>query len=178
MICIVLKAHHAMANRTIGELLSNRPRRSGFTRLLAHASHREAWTAAMRAFLPAELGSECQVANVRDHVLTVHLTTAAWATRFRFLVPDLLPRLNQLADFANVREVRIKVAPVVPIAASPSATGRPLPAPDAGALTRLADALDYGELKEAILRLARHGTTRPDAQPVPGREPPSGSADD
>jgi hypothetical protein len=149
-----------MANRTIGELLSSRPRRSRFARLLVHASNREAWTATLRAFLPAELSPECQVANVRDHVLTVHLTTSAWATRFRFLVPDLVPRLNQLADFANVREIRLKVAPVESGAATPVPEGPPRRPPDAGSLTRLADALDYGELRGAILRLARHGTVR------------------
>jgi hypothetical protein len=151
-----------MANRRIDELLTRRARRSEFTRLLAHADSREAWTAALRALLPAEIARECHVANVRDHVLTVHLTTAAWATRFRFLAPDLLRELNRLADFAAVREFRIKVAPVSAPAANVVDDHRERQPPDGQALARFADDLDYGELREAILRLARH------AQPTDG----------
>jgi len=123
---------------------------------MAHASSREAWTAALRALLPAELCSECQVANVRDHVLTVHINNAAWATRFRFQVPELLPELNRLADFAGVREVRIKVVPAGAAApADPVLARRDRQLPDAELLRSFADSLDYGELREAVLRLAR-----------------------
>jgi hypothetical protein len=145
-----------MSRRKIDQLLSSQGRRSGIARLIAHASSREAWTAALRALLPAELCSECQVANVRDHVLTVHINNAAWATRFRFLIPELLPKLNRLADFASVREVRIKV-----VAAGAEAPSDPIFArrdrqpPNAELLRDFADSLDYGELREAILRLAR-----------------------
>jgi len=160
-----------MANRRIRDLLTGRARRSGFVRLLDHAASRESWTVTLRALLPAEWAAECQVANVRDHVLTVHLTTAAWATRFRFLVPDLMPQLNRLADFATVREIRIKVAPV----SAPAPTGpearQDRRLPDGGTLSRLADDLDYGELREAILRLARHarppGSAHAEAAPEP-----------
>ena len=111
----------------------------------------------MRAFLPAELNSVCEVANVRDHLLTVHIHNAAWATRFRFLVPELLPKLNALADFARVREIRVRVAPVVAIEApeppAPNLGGRSLP--DSELLTAFADTLEYGDLKGAFLRLAR-----------------------
>ena len=131
--------------------------------MLDHASSRESWTAALRAFLPKELGSQCQVANVRDHVLTVHLSNAAWATRFRFLIPELTPRLNQLADFATVQEIRIKVAPLPSLSAAPNRV-RDRPPPDATLLSKFADDLDYGELKEAILRLARHGAAGRAAQ--------------
>lgn len=158
-----------MARWRIDELLTRRARRSEFTRLLAHADSREAWTAALRALLPAEVARECHVANVRDHVLTVHLTTAAWATRFRFLAPEVLSELNRLADFAAVRDFRIKVAPVSAPGAKASDDHRERQPPDGRALARFADDLDYGELREAILRLARH------AGPTDGAQ--SGTAD-
>lgn len=162
-----------MARHRIDELLTTPARRSSFTRLLVHASSRDAWNAALRAVLPSELCSECQVANLRDQVLTVHLTTASWATRLRFLVPDLLPRLNRLSDFAEVREVRIKVVPVdAPATAAPDARTLRRP-PDGALLTRLADDLDDSALKTALLKLAGHardadgpsrevGATQPD----------------
>ncbi len=153
-----------MPNRKIDTLLSLRERpHSSFTRLLGQASDRDAWTAQLRAFLPAELSSACEVANVRDQLMAVHIHNAAWATRFRFLIPELLPRLNQLADFAEVREIRIKVAAnaaTPPTPATPEASDRA--PPDGKSLTALADSLEYGALKRAILRLARHGEAQPD----------------
>ena len=56
---------------------------------------------------------QCRVANVRDQVLTVHINNAAWATRLRFLIPDLLQSLNRLADFTAIDEVRLKTVPAV-----------------------------------------------------------------
>jgi hypothetical protein len=155
MICIVFLSGARMPTRKIDNLLSLR-QRSGFTRLLARAFDRDAWTAQLRAFLPSELRSACQVANVRDHLLTVHILNAAWATRFRFLIPDLLPRINRLADFAAVREIRVKVVPEGSAAPSDAHPVDRAP-PDSQALRALADTLEYGELKDAILRLARHG---------------------
>ncbi|NJN53154.1 MAG: DUF721 domain-containing protein, partial [Gammaproteobacteria bacterium] len=152
----------AHASRKIDQLLSvgQRPH-STFGRLLGHASLRDAWTAQLRAFLPADLSSACEVANVRDHLLAVHIQNAAWATRFRFLIPELIPRLNLLADFADVREIQIKVSPTIGPASSSGASGTHRPAdrapPAADVLTAFADSLEYGPLKSAILRLARQG---------------------
>lgn len=107
------------------------------------------------------MGAECQVANVRDHVLSVHINNAAWATRFRLLIPDLVPMLNQLADFAAVTEIRIKVEPFgQPSVSSPAMRDgvhmdRPNP-PHRKVLTDFAGTLQYDQLREAILRLASH----------------------
>lgn len=122
---------------------------------------RDAWSAQLRALLPREMGAQCQVANVRDHILSVHINNAAWATRFRLLLPDLLPRLNQLADFAAVTEIRLKVEPFGQQSVGLQAmrdgvhTSRPNP-PHRKTLTDLAGTLQYDQLREAILRLASH----------------------
>ena len=63
----------------------------------------------LAALLPQDLASECRVGNVRDQILTVHINNAAWATRFRFLVPALLPELRRLGDFSDITEMRLKV---------------------------------------------------------------------
>jgi hypothetical protein len=118
--------------------------------------------------VPEDLRDQCLVANLRDQVLTVHTTGAAWATRMRFFAPDLLPKLNRLADFAPVREIRVRVtSPAVLPDPTPVITRRPN-APNGAALNELAMSLDYGVLKAAILRLARHaapaGETRDPSQ--------------
>lgn len=157
----------------MNDLLSD-DRQSPLARLLRHSSRRDAWTAQLRAFLPPEVGAECQVANVRDHVLTVHINNAAWATRLRFTLPELVPQLNQLADFAAVSEIRLKVEPFdqTPLdsrsrGSVPAARPR---APDGKTLTDFANTLEYDQIREAILRLARHGEVRTTAQVAPGSE--------
>ena len=69
---------------------------------------RASWTDQFRALLPPEDAPRFEVANIRGDRLTVHASSAAWATRLRFRVPELLPALRQLADFANVEEVSIR----------------------------------------------------------------------
>ena len=69
---------------------------------------RASWTDQFRALLPPDEAPRFEVANIRGDRLTVHASSAAWATRLRFRVPELLPALRQLADFANVEEVSIR----------------------------------------------------------------------
>jgi hypothetical protein len=146
-----------MGNRKIDNVLTARQRSYGLARLLQEASRQEAWTAQLRALLPEDLAFKCQVANLRDHVLTVHTDKAVWATRFRFLIPKLLPKLNLLADFSAVRDIRVRVVPQAGRPDEPEPQ-RPTP-PDAKSLEALARTIDYPELKAAILRLARHAET-------------------
>ncbi len=84
----------------------------------------------------------------------------------RFLVPDLLPRLKQLADFAPVQDVRVRVAPNLtqpdgtleaPKDSTTTAQTRKPKPPDSDSLRALADTLDDAELREALRRLAEYG---------------------
>lgn len=138
---------------------------------------RDAWSAQLRALLPREVGAECQVANVREHVLTVHLNNAAWATRFRLLIPELVPKLNQLADFAAVTEIRLKVEPFGQQSVNSQAmqdgvhTIHANP-PHRKTLTDFASTLQYDQLREAILRLASHADVPTTTQDSGGGDQP------
>lgn len=154
------------SRKKVRNLLSTQKRRpSALARLLQRSTSRDAWTAQLRALLPQKVGAECRVANVRDHILSVHINTAAWATRFRLLIPDLVPRLNQLADFAAVTEIRLKVESFGQQSVSSPAMrdrvhkDRPN-RPHRKTLTDFADTLQYDQLREAILRLASHADVR------------------
>ena len=166
MISIVfLIVRPPVANRKIDSLLSsNQHPASALARLLGHAARQDAWTAQLRALLPQELASECRVGNVRDHVLTVHINNAAWATRLRFLVPELLQSLNRLADFTTVTEIRLKVVPLVSAARQITHIDSSVRPPDAVPLLELASHVDSAGLRDAILRLAAYAETRPISQ--------------
>ena len=151
-----------MANRKIDSLLSSsHPPNSALARLINRASIQDAWTDQLRALLPQDLASECRVANVRDQVLTVHINNAAWATRFRFLIPGLLEGLVRLADFTTVNDIRLKVVPAVVDAIREAQGTHAIRPPDRVPLLELANGTDDAGLRETILRLAAHGATPP-----------------
>ena len=164
----------SLANRTIRSLLATgRSQPSALARLLGHASRQDAWTAQLRALLPQELASECRVGNVRDQILTVHINSAGWATRFRFLTPSLLGALRQLSDFAAITEIRVKVVAVT-TEATPAIQGdvelKPAARPP---LVELASRVDSEELRNAILRLAAHAQPTSRAEPRNVTSPPA-----
>jgi len=48
--------------------------------------------------------------QVRGGTVVVACRNAASATKLRFLVPELLPRLAELSSFHGTREIRIRVS--------------------------------------------------------------------
>jgi hypothetical protein len=154
-----------MANRKIESLLVHRRgKRSDLSRLLDQSALRSALSAQLRALLPEDARDHCEVATVQGPLLTILVQNAAWATRLRFMLPELLSKLNQLADFGGVRDIRIRIAPhLTPVRQSLEGRTSPRP-PDAPTLEQFASDIEYGELRDAILRLARHGKPSTDAQ--------------
>jgi hypothetical protein len=153
-----------MANRRIDRLLFARRKRSRLSRLLEQSALRDAWSAQLRALLPADTREHCEVATVQGPVLTILVQNAAWATRLRFMLPELLRELNRLSDFGGVRDIQIRIArhpTAVGQSMESQLTARP---PDAVALEGLASTLGPGELQAAILRLSRHGKPPTGAQ--------------
>ena len=151
-----------MPNHTIEEILaaSQKPR-SRLTSLLRRAQQRASWTEQLRAVLPKTNAEHYVVANIRDHLLTIHATSASWATRLRFLVPEVLQSLSQLQDFSQVEEIRVRATlqEELPLISEDQGRGS-LGTPLADVLLDLAEDTDHTELKKAILKLAAHGTER------------------
>ncbi len=77
---------------------------------MARIRAQQSLTDQFRALLPAAEAGHFTVASRKGGVLVVHARSAAWATRLRFRVPELLPSLRRLEDFAGVEEVRVRPA--------------------------------------------------------------------
>ena len=104
-----------MSLRKIDEIFRDRQRRfSGVGRLLTQVGRRQSLTDQFRALLPEDEARHFVVAARRGTVLVVHARSASWATRLRFRVPDLLPALRRLEDFAGVEEVRVRTGATAP----------------------------------------------------------------
>jgi len=100
-----------MSRRKIDDLLHERHRAfSPLQKLLRQAGNQETWTSQLRAVLPDHLARECRVMDVRGSVIVVVCGNAGAATRLRFMAPELIAQLNQLADFRSVESLKIRVS--------------------------------------------------------------------
>lgn len=99
----------SMARHKVDELLAERNiPRNPLERLVKHAEARRAWTDQLRALLPPSLAPHCHVGDLSGGRLTIHVSGPAWATRLRLALPQLEPALKGLADFAAVREIKVR----------------------------------------------------------------------
>ena len=79
-------------------------------RLLDKAANQKRWTAEFRALLDPKLAHDVEVTSVQSDTLQVVCRHAAAATRLRFLLPDLTPRLRELQAFSHVRNVTVRIS--------------------------------------------------------------------
>ena len=99
-----------MSGRKIVDLLEERHR--GFSplqKLLRQSGNQASWTAQFAAVLPDNLARECRVVDVRGSVVVVVCSNAGSATRLRFMAPEILVSLQQLADFRGAGTLQIRV---------------------------------------------------------------------
>jgi hypothetical protein len=95
----------------IDDLLSERHRRfTPLQRLLRQAANQESWTAGLRALLPESLQHDCRITDIRAGHITIVCSNAASATRVRFLAPELLSKLQELAEFRAATRVQVRVS--------------------------------------------------------------------
>ena len=110
---------------------------------------------AVKALLPSDLAAHCQVANVRDNVLILHLDTAAWATALHYQTTDLLSQLRQQACYAGLRTIQYKIRPTEGERKKVVTEAKPLSVATRKLLSDTANNLGNKELAEALKRLSK-----------------------
>ena len=154
------KEKGALARRRVDGVLrgSGRGYRSGeepLHRLLRKGQRLHSLTQQVRAMLPPRLAPHCSVADLSGNRLTLHADNASLATRLQFETPKLRLRLQQLADFAEITDIRVRAG------AQPLPEPRRLPQvalrrrPPPGLLQRLAKSIADERLRASIERLDR-----------------------
>ena len=68
------------------------------------------WDRLVKRFIPEEFHSHCQVINLRQECLVIEVQHAAWATRLRYLLPQLTTRLQCEKLPTTIKEVICCVA--------------------------------------------------------------------
>ncbi len=61
----------------------------------------------IRRLLPADLALHCRAAQIREDLLVLHVDAPVWATRLRYLAPELLGLLRP--DHTGLTAVTVKV---------------------------------------------------------------------
>ena len=101
----------AVSTHKIDDLLNeSHSRFTPLQRLLKTSSNQKQWTSEFRAFIDAPLKHEVTVTEIRGPTAYVLCRSAAAATRLRFLKPDLLPQIQNLASFKQVTALKVTVA--------------------------------------------------------------------
>lgn len=125
--------------------------------LLTHAATLQRLTSLVHGRLPVPLSAHCRVANYKGGILIIHVGSATWASKLRYLIPGLREGLVTHAEFQDLVEIRLRTI------ADPSAplkkVRRPrMPKEAAVLLNSLAERISSKGLAAALRRLARNAS--------------------
>ena len=93
--------------KTIGEILKKN--NSSLSKLIGKSQRTRDLASVFQSMLDADLAKNCKFANLDDSVITITVKNAAWATRIRFAIPDLLKNLRTQPEFKKVTNIRYLV---------------------------------------------------------------------
>lgn len=110
-----------------------------------------------QATIPNELNAHTRVANFREGYLIIECDSAAWATRLRYLLPEIKQKLRNIVDLDHLVQIEWSVQPAFheqPTQLKPPSLT--LSNTNAELLKNAADTISIKSLQEALLRLAEH----------------------
>jgi hypothetical protein len=115
-------------------------------------------TLEFRSLIDAELAPHCHISGLDETVLCIYVDSAAWATRLRFQIPQLIPVLRRSNPvFSKLDNVQVKIL------TQRGDTRQPQPPPgpvmsleNSNIINSLSESIDDPSLQQALLRLARH----------------------
>ena len=106
----------------------------------------------VRRLLPADLAPHCLAAREHDGRLILHTDSAAWATRLRFMAPQLQRRLE--GELPDVRGITVRLLLQQP-ARAPRHRSVHKSAVAAAIIHESARDTKQPQLREALIRLSR-----------------------
>jgi hypothetical protein len=121
------------------------------------------WTSIFRTHTDTDLAPHCFISNIEDSTLTIYVDSAAWATRLRFQVPQLIPVLRASNPvFAKLESIKVKVIiqNSQPSTQSSQHIGPTMSIENASGINSLSESIDDPALQHALQRLARHATQK------------------
>ncbi|CAL7960735.1 conserved hypothetical protein [Gammaproteobacteria bacterium] len=90
--------------KTIGEILGKN--NSPLAKLIKKNQDTRNLASVFQSMLDASLAKNCQFANLEGSVVNVTVKNAAWATRIRYAIPDMLKNLRTQPEFRMITSIR------------------------------------------------------------------------
>ena len=107
--------------------------------------------------LDPELKKHCKVANLREGILILTTTSAAFGHKIRFIEMDLLSAIRAEPEWCHIKSIKTQVRPSrPPLQKSFSSAKMALSYPAAYGIKSIAQDITTPALKEALLRLSSH----------------------
>ncbi len=107
--------------------------------------------------IPNELNQHTRVANFREGYLIIECDSAAWATRLRYLLPDIKQKLLSYPDLHDLVQIEWSIQPAFHTQPMPlKVLTLTLSNTNAELLKNAAETISVKSLQEALLRIAEH----------------------
>jgi len=128
--------------------------RDELERLITHAVAISHLNAILHSILDNSLKNHCVTANFSDGVLVLLTDSPAWISRFRYQIPSLLKQLQQLPEFKELIQIKLRIQPKYIERKKQHLHREPISAIAASCLSTLADSVQDTELQTALRQLA------------------------
>ncbi len=129
--------------------------------VLATAQQHIKMRAAVSATLPAPMRGAFDVVKIENNILTLTVSSAAFAAKFRQLAPRVTSTLTGLGWNLTEIKLRVQGGLRIPEAAHPKKEARALDAQDLRAFEELGAQLRPGPLADAVMKLLSHHRAAP-----------------
>lgn len=107
--------------------------------------------------ISSDLAAQSRIANFREGCLIIECASAAWATRLRYLLPDITAKLIKYTELRDLAHIEWNIQPLFHTPHSQlSATPLALSSASAQLLKNTAGHIKVKPLQEALLRIAQH----------------------
>jgi hypothetical protein len=103
-----------------------------------------------------DLAQHSRIANFREDCLVIEIDNAAWATRLRYLIPDLIIQLAQHSTLNNLKHIEWYIQPSYQIISQSRPLAPILSDTSAQLLQNTASTIRMKPLQEALIRLAEN----------------------
>jgi len=143
----------------LGTLISKQSTSSGDPVLLHIESLRRLQQVLQEHIEPA-LMQHCRIANCKNGSLTLATSTAAWASRLRYTVPEILDSLRDKPASLPIKSIRVIVTPEQSTRNEQPSQEPCMSLATAEVLQQIADSIDDSELSASIKRLCRHSSMK------------------
>jgi hypothetical protein len=111
------------------------------------------------AVIDPSISRFCQVANISGNKMIVLVKNSSAATQLRFLVPDVLKKLQQDAGLRHIKDIQIKMGvPDGRVEMGGSGVKKQVMSKETGEIVKgIADSLEDPKLREIMQRIAELG---------------------